>query len=327
MRSSSHAQNRCKIGTLADPYQKHSADSPFQGQSAAGVPQRESIFYSRQSASQTPQPVSQAEYTFATPENPPGTFPSQFPLHTTGFSQQLDPGFSESQYLQHESFNPVQPPRYAAAPNRAQHSLTRGTKRSHPAVNDPVADRQTRPRFPHTPLTMSSISLGEPSHSTFQNWPYRAQFFSQQMPQAQYQSREYQPGEYQPLTEHQHHHHRLPTHTRHESLPPFHSSEPETVCGTTSVVGHEGMPEPSSRPRGPKLKFTAQEDQMLVELKENKSLTWKQIADFFPGRTSGTLQVRYCTKLKAKTVIWTEDTVSSAFPTGQQGQQTQQHLG
>lgn len=49
---------------------------------------------------------------------------------------------------------------------------------------------------------------------------------------------------------------------------------------------------------------------MLVELKENKNLTWKQIADFFPGRTSGTLQVRYCTKLKAKDVTWTDEMVS-----------------
>ena len=64
------------------------------------------------------------------------------------------------------------------------------------------------------------------------------------------------------------------------------------------------------RPRGPKLKFTPEDDQLLVDLKENKSLTWKQIAEFFPGRSSGTLQVRYCTKLKAKTTQWTDETVS-----------------
>jgi hypothetical protein len=80
--------------------------------------------------------------------------------------------------------------------------------------------------------------------------------------------------------------------------------------GAPSVVGMEGMPEPSARPRGPKLKFTPEDDQKLVDLKENKSLTWKQIADFFPGRSSGTLQVRYCTKLKAKTTQWTDETVS-----------------
>jgi hypothetical protein len=58
------------------------------------------------------------------------------------------------------------------------------------------------------------------------------------------------------------------------------------------------------------LKFTPEDDQLLIDLKENKNLTWKQIADFFPGRSSGTLQVRYCTKLKAKTTQWTDETVS-----------------
>lgn len=69
------------------------------------------------------------------------------------------------------------------------------------------------------------------------------------------------------------------------------------------------MPPPAPRPHGPKLKFTPEDDQLLVDLKEKKNLTWKQIADFFPGRSSGTLQVRYCTKLKAKTTIWTDETV------------------
>jgi hypothetical protein len=78
-----------------------------------------------------------------------------------------------------------------------------------------------------------------------------------------------------------------------------------------SVVGQPGMPLPAPKPRGPKLKFTPEDDQLLVDLKENKSLTWKQIAEFFPGRSSGTLQVRYCTNLKAKTTQWTEETVSS----------------
>jgi hypothetical protein len=70
------------------------------------------------------------------------------------------------------------------------------------------------------------------------------------------------------------------------------------------------MPPPAPRPKGPKLKFTPEDDQLLVDLKEKKNLTWKQIADFFPGRSSGTLQVRYCTKLKAKTTNWTDEMVS-----------------
>ena len=73
------------------------------------------------------------------------------------------------------------------------------------------------------------------------------------------------------------------------------------------------MPPAAQRPRGPKLKFTPEDDQLLIDLKEKKNLTWKQIADFFPGRSSGTLQVRYCTKLKAKPMVWTDDMVSGVF--------------
>lgn len=90
-----------------------------------------------------------------------------------------------------------------------------------------------------------------------------------------------------------------------EGAPP----SPAHQHGPPSVVGQEGMPPPAQRPRGPKLKFTPEDDQLLVDLKEKKNLTWKQIADFFPGRSSGTLQVRYCTKLKAKTTVWTDEMV------------------
>lgn len=113
-----------------------------------------------------------------------------------------------------------------------------------------------------------------------------------------------------------HHHHHLP------NQPPtskFHRTgygEDVYVAddhGPPSVVGQPGMPEPAAKPKGPKLKFTPEDDALLVELKETKNLTWKQIADFFPGRSSGTLQVRYCTKLKAKTMVWTDDMVSKSI--------------
>ncbi|KAI0435195.1 hypothetical protein F5Y09DRAFT_106600 [Xylaria sp. FL1042] len=108
-----------------------------------------------------------------------------------------------------------------------------------------------------------------------------------------------------------HHHHRLP-----DQGPPSKMMRREgegnmgsgVGGGAPSVVGQVGMPAPAPRPRGPKLKFTPEDDALLIDLKENKSLTWKQIADFFPGRSSGTLQVRYCTKLKAKTTQWTDET-------------------
>ena len=103
-----------------------------------------------------------------------------------------------------------------------------------------------------------------------------------------------------------HHHHRLP-----DSEPSAKIMRRDEGGGAPSVVGQEGMPSPAERPRGPKLKFTTEDDQLLIELKEQKNLTWKQIADFFPGRSSGTLQVRYCTKLKAKTKQWNQDMVGA----------------
>ncbi|KAG0648910.1 hypothetical protein D0Z07_4830 [Hyphodiscus hymeniophilus] len=108
------------------------------------------------------------------------------------------------------------------------------------------------------------------------------------------------------------HSHPLPN-TGHRSKVPR-TGDPDSSMmsgggGAPSVVGLEGMPQPAPRPRGPKLKFTPEDDQLLVDLKENKSLTWKQIAEFFPGRSSGTLQVRYCTKLKAKTTQWSDETI------------------
>ncbi|KAF1952411.1 MYB DNA-binding domain protein, partial [Byssothecium circinans] len=76
-----------------------------------------------------------------------------------------------------------------------------------------------------------------------------------------------------------------------------------------SVVGQEGMPPPAQRPRGPKLEYTAEDDQLLMNLKEKKNLSWMHIADFFPGRSLGSLQLRYSTKLEAKTTVWTDDMV------------------
>ena len=110
----------------------------------------------------------------------------------------------------------------------------------------------------------------------------------------------------------QHHHHRLPNQapaSKYQRTGYAESSATAQDQGAPSVVGQAGMPEPAPRPKGPKLKFTPEDDALLVQLKETKDLTWKQIADFFPGRSSGTLQVRYCTKLKAKTTAWTEEMV------------------
>lgn len=44
-----------------------------------------------------------------------------------------------------------------------------------------------------------------------------------------------------------------------------------------------------------------EDDRLLIELKEKGDLSWNQIAEHFPGRSKGALQVRYCTRLKNRT--------------------------
>jgi hypothetical protein len=114
----------------------------------------------------------------------------------------------------------------------------------------------------------------------------------------------------------QYHGHRLPESARPLKIGRYSDlgGGESSGMGSQSAVGRPGMPLPAPKPRGPKLKFTPEDDHLLVDLKENRSLTWKQIAEFFPGRSSGTLQVRYCTKLKAKTTHWTEETVCATLP-------------
>ncbi|KAJ5559583.1 hypothetical protein N7513_001982 [Penicillium frequentans] len=51
-----------------------------------------------------------------------------------------------------------------------------------------------------------------------------------------------------------------------------------------------------------------EDDRLLIELKEKGDLSWNQIAEHFPGRSKGALQVRYCTRLKNRTARGSEQT-------------------
>ncbi|KAK5711308.1 hypothetical protein LTR17_018479 [Elasticomyces elasticus] len=107
-----------------------------------------------------------------------------------------------------------------------------------------------------------------------------------------------------------HHHHRLPN--QGPRAKPRRTGEPPRETdqyGSPNMVGQAGMPATAPEPKDSKHKLTIEDDALLVELKKTKNLTWKQISNFFPGRSPGTLRVRYCTKLKAKTIVWTDDTV------------------
>ncbi|KAJ5723913.1 hypothetical protein N7488_001948 [Penicillium malachiteum] len=62
-------------------------------------------------------------------------------------------------------------------------------------------------------------------------------------------------------------------------------------------TGHTTQPS-NKKPSAHATRFLPSEDELLIELKEKRSLPWNRIVRHFPGRTKGALQVRYSTKLK-----------------------------
>jgi hypothetical protein len=49
--------------------------------------------------------------------------------------------------------------------------------------------------------------------------------------------------------------------------------------------------------------FTAEEDRLLIKLKETDALSWGKIVESFPSRSPGTLQERYYTKVQVREVM------------------------
>lgn len=54
----------------------------------------------------------------------------------------------------------------------------------------------------------------------------------------------------------------------------------------------------STRGKSKRRPYSTDENNLLVKLKEERKLTWKEITDYFPDRASSSLQVHYSTKLK-----------------------------
>ncbi|CAI7581804.1 unnamed protein product [Penicillium glandicola] len=104
----------------------------------------------------------------------------------------------------------------------------------------------------------------------------------------------------------QHHHHRLPS----QSLVTTSSGEGSELAGPylpqmdLSFMNLPGVPKPYPAPERPNTRFSPEEDELLIDVKERLKYSWKQIGEFFPGRKHQTLQVRYCTKLKERDVVW-----------------------
>ncbi|KAJ5178954.1 hypothetical protein N7492_002164 [Penicillium capsulatum] len=80
---------------------------------------------------------------------------------------------------------------------------------------------------------------------------------------------------------------RTPTNSEDKSIHPY-------------IEAKRGSPK---RPRAGILnrRSLSKDDQLLIELKEQQQLPWSKIAEHFPGRSKGSLQVRYSTRLKNRT--------------------------
>ncbi|KFY46132.1 hypothetical protein V494_00590 [Pseudogymnoascus sp. VKM F-4513 (FW-928)] len=71
-------------------------------------------------------------------------------------------------------------------------------------------------------------------------------------------------------------------------------------CASSGDRDRERLPlreRVASRP-GRHSTYSEDDDELLIQLKEKDKLPWDEIAEYFPERTKGTLQVHYCTKLK-----------------------------
>jgi hypothetical protein len=201
-------------------------------------------------------------------------------------------------------------PTQLACQQPQQDQQRRGSPRRMPLTKFAYDDTETR--YTHAPNWSNGVHVAvemapHSYHDSMrtQAYTYNSDLASQQPPSTH-------PSLLKDLTQ-VHHHHRLP-----HQYPPsklHRTGYSDSVYNAeehspSSVVGQPGMPQPAAMPKGPKHEFTPADDALLLRLKETKGLMWKQIESFFTGRSSGTLQVQYCTKLKAKPTVWTEDMVS-----------------
>ncbi|KAJ9656081.1 hypothetical protein H2201_008653 [Coniosporium apollinis] len=75
------------------------------------------------------------------------------------------------------------------------------------------------------------------------------------------------------------------------------------ATGPPCVARQARTPKSTPRPQKMKFKFTEEEDERLIDLKESRRLPWGEIEKFFPGRSAGSLQVHYCTKLRDRATV------------------------
>ncbi|KAH9844707.1 WD40 repeat protein [Teratosphaeria destructans] len=73
-------------------------------------------------------------------------------------------------------------------------------------------------------------------------------------------------------------------------------------------------------------RFTPEEDALLARLKEVEDMSWREIAEYFPGRTEGALGVRYSTKIKNRGILPTAGALPALPPRPTAQSQAQTHL-
>jgi hypothetical protein len=61
---------------------------------------------------------------------------------------------------------------------------------------------------------------------------------------------------------------------------------------------------------GRRVAVLSEEDRLLIKLKQKDDLPWSEIVKHFPGRTKGSLQVRYSTKLRG--LSWFDESSEAA---------------
>jgi hypothetical protein len=235
----------------------------------------------------------------------------QMPVQETSYMAEQMRVLPMSPRVPHERSTYISPdeslPTQLACQQPQQHQQRRGSSRRMPLAKFAYDD--TEMRYMHAPDWSNGVHVAfemDP-HSYHDSMPSQAYTYSSDLASQQ------PPSTHPSLLTQVHHHHRLPN--QHPPSKLHRTGYSDSVYNAeehspSSVVGQPGMPQPAARPKGPKHKFTPADDALLLQLKETKGLMWKQIESFFPGRSSGTLQVRYCTNLKAKPTVWTEDMVS-----------------
>ncbi|KAI9717602.1 MAG: hypothetical protein M1828_007163 [Chrysothrix sp. TS-e1954] len=230
-----------------------------------------SIFPAQRSFFRDPRPPGQQHYQ-ETPQQSPhpgqqGYLPTLQPRPSHSSPQQPQGQF---QYAQaNPRYGPPQP--YPAPQLPGYDAVARGVPTRHEGERiDVEMDYDSPPQPPHQPqlLPTPAYPPGRPIYQQTQWGPgvpqNPGQFHQHALPGMAASPEQYSIGH----------------------APVMHRAESHEV-----LVGKEGYPGPIET-KGLKSRFTAEEDRLLRVLKEwEPKMSWKQIADFFPNRRSGTLQL------------------------------------